>query len=194
MTGTIVAIAASTRTGTIRAEDSSRFAFSATAVLGDFDTLAVGQRVSFDVDRARPRNGAVCVFREPVASIGFGRKPDAPPDLRYMGFSQAANVRSYRFDAVAVNRLVQQHVVTVDLTLMLKHRISVQEAPVLCLRKLTSDLKDSRKSERHELGNDELSAFASSRAAVAERRKPRHSFKPRRGSPPPGLPQGGCMR
>lgn len=194
MSGTIVALAPGTRTGTIRAEDGSRIAFSAAVILGDFDTLAVGDWVSFDVDPARPHQGAVNVFRQPVGAGALSRKPDALPDLRYMGFSQQANVRSYRFDVLAANRLVQQHVVTVDLALMMKHRICVQEAPALCLRKLAADLKDPRNSEPHELGDDELFAFASSRAAALERRKPRQPFIPRRGSPPPVVPQDRRLR
>jgi len=190
VTGTIVALAVRTRTGTIRTEDGSRHAFSDDAVVGDFDTLVVGNRVSFDVDRARPRDGAVTVFREPVRSDETaGGKPGVRPDLRYVGFSQESNVRFYRFDAAAVSPLTRQYVVTVDLALLTKHHICVQEAPALCLRKLASDLKDSRNSQRHELGNADLLAFASTRAAALARRRPRHSFRPRRGSPPPALPR-----
>jgi hypothetical protein len=186
VTGTIVGLAGNTRTGTIRSQDGSRPAFSAADVLGDFDTLAVGHLVSFDLDRARPHHTAVRVFREPFGASGPRNKPDASPDLRYAGFNQAENIRSYRFDAVACGHPVRQFVVTVDLALMLKHHIGVQEAPALCLRKLAADLKAFPDSGRHELDDGDLHAYASSRAAALERKKPRHSFAGRRGSPPPG--------
>jgi hypothetical protein len=160
--------------------------FSAAGVLGDFDTLAVGHLVSFELDRTRSHHTAVGVFREPTGAGGPVKKPDSGADLRYAGFTQAQNVRSYHFGTFAIGRPVEQFVVTVDLTLMLKHRISVQEAPGLCLRKLAADLKDVPDRERHELADDDLRAVASSRAAAAEKKRPKHSFAGRRGSPPPG--------
>jgi hypothetical protein len=113
------------------------------------------------------------------------KKPEPGPDLRYAGFTQTENVRSYRFDEVGGGRMVQRFVVTVDLALMLKHRIGVQEAPVLCMRKLAADLRTSPDVGRHELADGDLQSYASSRAAAAERRRPRHSFTNRRGAPPP---------
>lgn len=186
VTGTIVGLVARTRTGTIRSQDGSRLGFSAAGVLGDFDTLAVGHLVSFEVERALPHHNAVRVFREPLRPSGPVKKPDGSIDLRYMGFQQAGNIRSYRFDALAGGHTVQHFVVKVDLALMLKHRIGVQEAPVLCLRKLAADLRGVPGPVAHELDNDDLDSYASSRAAAVERKKPRHSFAGRRGPPPPG--------
>jgi len=177
VTGTIVGLAAGSRTGTIRTEDGARFAFSSTAVLGDFDTLAVGHRVSFEVDRARPRDGPVTVFREPARASGPGKQAQALSDLRYAGFRQEANVRSYRFDAVGRGDPVRPFVVTVDMAFMMKHHISIQEAPALCLRKLAADLKDFPDSEEHHLGEGDLLAFATSRAAALEAKKAKHSFR-----------------
>lgn len=185
MTGTIVGLAGSTRTGTIRSREGTCLAFSAACVLGDFDTLAVGHLVGFDLDRAQPHHTAVRVFREPFGVPGSGKKLDASPDLRYAGFNQADNLRSYCFDAVACGHPVRHFIVTVDLALMLKHRIGVQEAPMLCLRKLAADLRALPASGRHELDDGDLSTFATSRAAAVERKRPRHSFAGRRGSPPP---------
>jgi hypothetical protein len=189
MTGTIVGLAAATRTGTIRSQDGCQLVFSAVAVLGDFETLAVGHRVSFELDRARPHHAAVGVFREPVCASGSRKDAAAPPDLRYTGFKQTANMRTYLFQAVSLGHPVQQFVVTVDLALMAKHHVGVQEAPPLCLHKLAEDLRHPHESGRHELADDDLLAFASSRAAALERRKPRHSFVRRPGTPPPGRSQ-----
>lgn len=189
MTGTIVGLAGSVRTGTIRSREGSRLTFSAADVLGDYDTLAIGHLVSFDLDRVPPGHTAVRVFREPCGGARTpGKKADAPPDLRYAGFSQAGSIRSCGFDAVASGHPVQHFTVTVDLALLRKHRIGVQEAPALCLRKLAADLKVLPDQGPHELGDADLAAYVSSRAAVVERRRPRHSFAVRRGSPPPGPP------
>ncbi len=186
MTGTIVGLAGTTRTGTIRSRDGSRLTFSAAGVLGEFESLAVGHLVSFDLDRAHPHHTAVRVFREPFGAHTPGKTLDASPDLRYTGFHQAEGVRSYCFDAVAPGHPAQQFIVTVDFTLLLKHRVGVQEVPALCLRKLAADLRAIPDSGRHELGDDDLLAHASSRAAAVQRKRPKHSFAGRRGSPPPG--------
>ena len=185
MTGTIVNLAAGTRTGTIRAEDGSRLAFTAAVVLGDFDSLAVGHRVSFELDRAGPNHSPVTVFRTRVGGIAPVKRPDALPDLRYAGFSQQANVRSYRFSAAARGEELQEFVVTVDLALMTKHHIAVQEAPALCLRKLAADLKGTPGSAQHDLSDGDMLAFASNRAAAIESKKLKHSFAGRRRPAPP---------
>lgn len=182
MTGRIVGLIGSTRTGTIRSEDGGLLGFSADGVLGDFEKLAVGDLVSFDPDRSWPPRTAVRVFHEPSGSRRPANEPDAPLDLRYAGFTQAENVRSYRFESVARGGSAQHFVVAVDLALMLKHHIGVQEAPTLCLRKLAADLKTLPDAGQHELGDEDLCAYASARAAAAEMSK--HHFAKRRGSPP----------
>lgn len=183
MTGIIVELATVSRTGVIRTPEGSRVIFSAAAVLGEFEALAIGHRVNFDLDRAWPGRNASRVLREPPGSA-TASKLDAPPDLRYTGFDQTRNVRTYQFEAIASGYAVRRFTVTVDLLLLLKHRIGVQDAPVLCLRKLTADLRDSPESLRHELSNEDLLAYALSRAAAVQRRKP--AFGHRRGAPPPG--------
>lgn len=186
MTGTIVGLVGIARTGTIRSRDGTRLVFSAAGVLGDFDTLAIGHMVSFDLDRGQPDRTAVRVFREPLGAPRPGKVLDGPPDLRYAGFNQAESIRSYRFDAVAAGRAVQNFVVTVDLTLLLKHRVGVQEVPALCLRKLAADLKALKDAGRHKLDDGDLLAYASSRAAAIGRKRLQHSFAGRRGARPPG--------
>ena len=188
MTGTIVALAGNARTGTIRSQDGSRVAFSAANVLGDFDALAVGHMVSYDLERPRPYHMAARVFREPPGPSGAGSKPNTPPDLRYTGFHQAGKVRSYCFESVVHGSQARHFTVTVEMALLLKHHVGVQEVPALCLRKLAAGLSAIPDSARHDLGDEELFAYASSRAAAAGvRRKARHSFSGgRRGAPPPG--------
>lgn len=188
MTGIIVALAGTRRTGTIRAEDGSYMVFSAATVLGDFESLTLGDRVTFDADRSPSHQTAVRVFREPFSPGTYAATHGGCPDLRYAGFDQANNIRSYRFDAVSAGKSVR-HCITVDLGLLLKHHIGVQEAPALCLRKLATDLKDAPNSGQHQLGDSDLEAFVTSRAAALDRKKPKHFPATRRGSPPNGLSQ-----
>lgn len=185
MTGTIVSLSGSARTGTIRSQEGSRFVFWAAGVLGDFDTLAVGHLVSFDLDRVQSQQTAVRVFREPAHQREAGNKPGAPPDLRYAGFHQTGVVRSYCFDRAAPGGKGQGFVVTVNMTLLLRHRIGVQEVPSLCLLKLAADLRDLASSQGHEFGEADMIAYAQLRTSAAERKRARHPFVGRRGSPPP---------
>jgi hypothetical protein len=186
MTGTIVGLAGNAKTGTIRCRDGSRFAFSAAAVLGDFDVLTVGHMVSFDPDRAQLHPTAVRVFREPSGPQMTAKQLSDSPDLRYTGFRQMASVRGYFFDAVVGGRPIGHFIVTVDLALLMKHHIGVQEAPALCLHKLAADLKALPGSGHHELDDGDLLACASARAASGQRKRARHPFAGRRGSPQPG--------
>ena len=58
----------------------------------------------------------------------------------YMGFSQRANVRSYRFQGVVPkerpSKLAKNHefLLIADMSLLAEHRIRVQDGPNLCLR------------------------------------------------------------
>ncbi len=186
MTGTILALASSTRSGAIKAQDGSRLLFSAASVLGDFDALAVGQRVSFDVQRERSYTMAVRVFREPIRAPKPARTADSEPALRFQGFQQADNVRTYRFDDIRGGTAGSTpHAITVDLTLLLKHRIGVQDVPALCLHKLETELRQTPGATRHQLLDGDLTAFAASRAEALQRRRPKHPFVARRGAPPP---------
>lgn len=181
MTGRISALAAASRTGVIRRQDGVLFSFAADAVLGDYNALAVGDQVSFDDGRLH--RAVERVFREPAQPEAAMRKADATPDLRYAGFEQTAGVRRYRFDLQVAGRWVQ-HAVTVDVALLLKHHVAVQEVPALCLHKLASELKDAP-GFAHQLGEEDLEAFLSARAAALPRKKPKVPFNGRRGSPPP---------
>jgi cold shock CspA family protein len=183
MTGTIVALTSASRTGCIQVPDGSRLAFRAEAVLGDFDTLAVGHRVSFDIEHDGARRLAIRVFHEPVGRTVPVKRTPIEPDLRYGGFRQVANVRTYRFDAVTSGSFVQ-HSILLDTTLLLKYHVGVQEIPALCLRKVTADIKASPQSVSHELDDGDLGELAASRVKV-QRKPPKHFFAGRRGAPPP---------
>jgi hypothetical protein len=80
-----------------------------------------------------------------------------------MGFDQHDNTRAYKFDGVEGGHRIAQLVITADLTLFLKHHISIQEGPTLCAHKLNADPAELGQHD-HELTNDDLLAFATARA------------------------------
>ncbi len=104
-------------------------------------------------------------------------------DLRYMGFDQHDNTRVYKFDGVENGQLIVHLVVTADLTLFLKHHVSIQEGPDLCAHKLTADLAGLGQHD-HELTNEDLLAFATARADEKTRKAElRRKANRRRGLP-----------
>ncbi|MBZ5607176.1 MAG: hypothetical protein LAP38_02880 [Acidobacteriia bacterium] len=110
----------------------------------------------------------------------------------YMGFSQRANVRSYRFQGVVPkerpSKLAKNHefLLIADMSLLAEHRIRVQDGPNLCLRILTIGLSgddpDAVQFSSYAITPADVSAFAGARDAVeqtrAARRKHRAPFKP----------------
>ncbi len=184
LTGTILLLPPRTGNGVIRSEEGFRFAFSSTDVVGDFDTLAVGHRVSFEIGHMGGVRIAVQVMKEPA--VARHPKPvSGTPDLRYLGFDQAQEVREYKFDAVSTGCAPEHFLVRVELPLVRKHNISVQELPSLCMRKLAADLAARPQAPDHELAECDLTEFAAARAAKLERKRPKApSGGHRNGTPP----------
>lgn len=109
-------------------------------------------------------------------------------ELRYMGFDQSRNMRVYKFGSSSVpGEPVSRFVVTVDLSLFLKHHINIQEGPTLCAQKLTADLQAQHQGE-HELTNDDMVAYVADRAAAEARKAESRRRGPRRRKPEAGQP------
>jgi hypothetical protein len=110
----------------------------------------------------------------------------------YMGFSQRANVRSYRFQGVVPRERPTkisknlEFLLSADMALLAQHRIRVQDGPNLCLRILTTALSsedaDTIRFSSYAITLADVSAFAGARDALEEtkvaRRKHRPPFKP----------------
>jgi hypothetical protein len=90
-------------------------------------------------------------------------------ELRYRGFNQNENTRTYKFDAVSKGESAVEVAVTVDMALFLKHHIGIQEGPALCAQKVTADTVSTQKHD-YELTNEYLLAFANARAANEARK------------------------
>lgn len=187
VTGTIVQLKPGGRTGVIREEeDGTQVPFSDTEVLGDFYTLTVGQRVSFDIEITARHSHAVRVLAIPFPA-GVAKRPLSPLDVRYVGFEQTGNIRRFHFESVACGQASRRYVVSVDLALLGEYHVGVQEAPALCLRKLLARLAGSPGTEPDELNEADLAEFVRLREAAAAERKARiRTPAPhRRGAPPP---------
>ena len=76
-------------------------------------------------------------------------------ELRYLGFDQKQNTRTYKFDGVANGQPTLHFLVTADLALFLAHRIGIQEGPTLCANKLSS-ASEPVTDGNLELTNDDL--------------------------------------
>lgn len=164
MTGIIIQLPDAVHRGMIRTLDGSRLPFSATAVRCDPKLLIVGQKVRFDVDRGWPEATAIRALVNPPLS-------DKPPDLRYRGFDQEHDLRRYKFEAVASDGSLQSFVVTVEVELFHRHRVNIQEGPVLCMRKLLADLTNAVESGQHTLSEGDLRACALARALAAQQKE-----------------------
>jgi hypothetical protein len=85
-----------------------------------------------------------------------------PVELRYLGFDQKLNTRTYRFKGVAGRDPALYFLISADLRLFLLHRIGIQEGPTLCANKLARDLQVAAAGD-HELTDEDLCAFADAR-------------------------------
>jgi hypothetical protein len=89
--------------------------------------------------------------------------------LRYMGFDQVLNTRTYKFDAIERGLPTERHVVTADLGLFCKHHVGIQEGPTLCLQRLKEDLQTPA-GDNCRLSEADLLEYLAVRAQAQERR------------------------
>lgn len=141
MTGRIETLATPERPGRITTNSGpSRFHFTYRNPIGEKDGLALGRLVSFELEKGSPEI-AVEVRPKEVSEAAPG-EAKVPREIRYDGFEQTRNIRSYRFQAWRTGEENQEAVVTVDLGLFRRHGIGIQEGPGLCLRLVKAELGD----------------------------------------------------
>jgi len=141
MHGTITAFSNDTATGSIQSTEGVRFKFDLGAVLAyDAARMATGHLVYFDLADRSSRK-AINISIEPLhASRSGEHRPDAVQELRYAGFEQCGNVRTYRYERMRPNETSQPITVDADLALFNKHRIGIQEGPAICLRLVAAEV------------------------------------------------------
>ena len=99
-------------------------------------------------------------------------------EVRYLGFEQRQNARSYQFDVVENGGSSRRLIVTADLSLFHTHRVVIQEGPSLCAGKLISDLERNF-AGTHELTAEDLRAYVNARS-VEEAKRAEMRKAPRR--------------
>ncbi|MBS1855132.1 MAG: hypothetical protein JST11_07190 [Acidobacteria bacterium] len=97
-------------------------------------------------------------------------------DIRYMGFDQQQNARIYRFDVVEKGHPAKRCLVSVDVSLFLRHHVALQDGPTLSASKLAADIEKNFDGS-HELTDQDLREHTAARlqaeAARAEKRSGR---------------------
>jgi hypothetical protein len=95
--------------------------------------------------------------------------------VRYVGFDQQQNARSYRFEVTEEGQPTRRFTVNADLALFLAQRVSIQEGPTLAASKLAAGL-GTNFDGMYELTSEDLRSHVNARliaeALRAERRKP----------------------
>jgi hypothetical protein len=96
------------------------------------------------------------------------------------GFSQDNNMRRYTFAGVAADRSRTVYTVDADLALVRKHRIAVQELPLLC-RCLLDEVGESAVTHTLIFTEEKMLGYADRRAAAqleAEQKRKAHRRPP----------------
>jgi len=147
MTGRIEILAAAGKPGLITSNSgASRFHYSYRLPLGRIDGLAKGRLVTFELDKGSAEMAVSVCPKEP-GPPSPGEQHVFQREIRYSGFEQTNNIRTYRFQAWQTGEENQEAIVTVDLTLFRKHGITLQEGPALCLRLVQDELQQTGAGE-----------------------------------------------
>jgi hypothetical protein len=91
--------------------------------------------------------------------------------LRYSGFDQRDNTRSYVFQYRVAGEKAKPIVVSAEIPLLVKHHVRIQDGPALCLRTLMLEISGFDLSQtgalRRVLTAEDLLAYLASRPAPA---------------------------
>jgi hypothetical protein len=168
MRGTIESLGRGSYLGRIRGDDGHSYPFENNDILAfDLKRLRNGLVVNFETRQ----NRAVHVSVEPFRLTPIEKEEDNP--LRLLGFEQRGTVRVYRFEHVSVGQGRRSYAVSVDLAILKKYRVSIQDGPAICLRLLSAE-PDANGAERV-VTEPEIQQFAASKVVP-----PRRTFAPRR--------------
>ncbi len=176
MTGRIEKLATTKELGHITTNSGpAQFHFTYRQTLDAPDRLTVGQLVSFEVEK-----GAVAFavgVRPKESDEPLPESRSAAREIRYQGFEQTRNIRSYKFQAWRSGEENEEAIVTADLALFRRHGIGIQEGPGICLRLVEAEFRESSAIDstvwRRQLSDKELEAYISARAIPKNSRRKR---------------------
>jgi len=108
------------------------------------------------------------VTNEPQLT-GELRREGAMSTLRYYGFDQRDNTRSYVFQYRVAGEKARPIVVSAEIPMLVKHNVRIQDGPALCLRTLLLEISGLDLSQtgalRRVLTAEDLLAYLASRPA-----------------------------
>jgi hypothetical protein len=138
MTGRIENLTTASQPGRIHAENGQSVSFSTLAVWEyDLPSLGVGRAVSFELKEGEPTVATnVRIAPEALPTI-TPKERRGGLHLRYAGFDQEKDVRSYLFQLLPPAEDQKLIVVNAEMSLFVKHHIRIQDGPALCLHALT---------------------------------------------------------
>jgi hypothetical protein len=91
--------------------------------------------------------------------------------LRYTGFEQIGSVRTYLFNHVVIGQKSTPMVVTAEIPMFLKHHVSIQDGPALCLYVLSLEMNKldaaSADGPSRELTEEDIVAYLASKPRPA---------------------------
>ena len=108
------------------------------------------------------------------------QKPGPGAVLRYAGFDQSGNVRSYLFQRVVVGEKNRLIIVAAEIPLLVKHGVRIQDGPALCLQVLLLEMQSIELSQpvsRRALTDTDITTY------LATRPQPAPSVKGKREKP-----------
>ena len=108
--------------------------------------------------------------------------------LAYMGFRhETTGVRLYSFEGVVSQGIRKGFLVTADIALLTKHRVRIQEVPMMCLRLLESSAEAEPQLEFLVLTEADMIAHVRAKAAEAEKAASARKKRPFRPANPVAL-------
>lgn len=181
MHGKILTFSSSRSSGAIQSEQGGRFDFDIAAVLAyDVAGLAEGQAVNFEPDGGSPHK-AVNVSVLPPVSIHYSEdRYREIRRLRYVGFEQRQNIRTYRFERFTPGELTEEFSVDTDMALFTRHKLRLQEGPLLCLHLLMTALgtQPAGESSPYSLTEQHMLAFLATRTEPSGKPGPKTGLRP----------------
>lgn len=106
----------------------------------------------------------------------------------YLGFSQQANIRSYRFQGVLPRERPSkmeknlEFLLRADMALLARHSVRVQDGPTLCLQILTAGFASEEdcalRFSSYAITFEDVSAFARARDALQEAKMANRKHRP----------------
>ncbi len=138
MRGTIQRLSSGSRTGSILAENGCAIPFSTSSIWEyDLPSLAVGQPVCFELASGIFPSAINVRVERGQETVLTAEERRAPVQLRYLGFDQVQNIRTYKYVRVSPREAYSTVTVSVDLGLLFKHHVAIQDGPAACLYTLT---------------------------------------------------------